>query len=387
MYRALFETLFVRMPAETAHRVGFTLIRLIGLIPGAPALLRRLLATPDPILRVETLGLDLPGPLGLAAGFDKDALAPDARAALGFGFIEIGTVTARPQPGNPKPRLFRLTADRALINRMGFNNAGSAAAADRLRDRAEFTSSGGPMAVVGANIGKSKVADESQAIGDYTTSAARLAAVADYLVVNVSSPNTPGLRNLQAVEVLRPLLQAVRHSLDEAGERHVPLLVKIAPDLSDEDLDAVADLALELRLDGIIATNTTISRAGLVTPAAEVEALGAGGLSGVPLQARALEVLQRLHGRVGDRLVLIAAGGVVTGDDAYQRIRAGATLVQGYTAFIYEGPFWPRRVHRELAARLRADGFRSVAEAVGTAVAAPESRSTSTNTPEDQTGR
>jgi dihydroorotate dehydrogenase len=367
MYRALFQLIFVRMPAETAHQAGFALIRLAGMIPGMPALLRRVLGTPDPMLRVEALGLDLPGPLGLAAGFDKDALAPDALAALGFGFVEIGTVTARPQPGNPKPRLFRLIADRALINRMGFNNAGSAAAADRLRDRAEFTPAGGPKAVVGANIGKSKVSDENEAVVDYTTSATRLAGVADYLVVNVSSPNTPGLRNLQAVDQLRPLLQAVRHSLDEAGERHVPLLVKIAPDLSDEDLDAVADLALELRLDGIIATNTTISRAGLVTPPAEVSALGAGGLSGVPLQERALEVLQRLYGRVGDRLVLVAAGGIVSGDDAYERIRAGATLVQGYTAFIYEGPFWPRRVHRRLAARLRADGYRNVAEAVGTA--------------------
>jgi dihydroorotate dehydrogenase len=382
MYRALFQLIFVRMPAETAHQVGFALIRLAGMIPGAPALLRRLLSTSDPVLRVEALGLDLPGPLGLAAGFDKDALAPDALAALGFGFVEIGTVTARPQPGNPKPRLFRLIADRALVNRMGFNNAGSAAAADRLRDRAE--SAGGPMAVVGANIGKSKVSDESQAIVDYTTSATRLASVADYLVVNVSSPNTPGLRNLQAVDQLRPLLQAVRHSLDEAGARHVPLLVKIAPDLTDEDLDAVADLALELRLDGIIATNTTISRAGLRTPAAEVSALGAGGLSGVPLQSRALEVLQRLRGRVGDRLVLIAAGGIVTGDDAYQRIRAGATLVQGYTAFIYEGPFWPRRVHRELAARLRADGFASVAEAVGTAA---RNDPAGADTPTDPTGR
>jgi dihydroorotate dehydrogenase len=234
------------------------------------------------------------------------------------------------------------------------------------------------------NIGKSKVVPASEAVADYTASATRLAGVADYLVVNVSSPNTPGLRNLQAVDQLRPLLQAVRHSLDEAGARHVPLLVKIAPDLTDEDLDAVADLALELRLDGIIATNTTISRAGLRTPAAEVSALGAGGLSGVPLQSRALEVLQRLRGRVGDRLVLIAAGGIVTGDDAYQRIRAGATLVQGYTAFIYEGPFWPRRVHRELAARLRADGFASVAEAVGTAA---RNDPAGADTPTDPTGR
>jgi len=369
LYRALFKLFFRRLPAETAHQVGFAMIRLAGMVPGLPALLRRTLLTDDPVLRVSALGLDLPGPLGLAAGFDKDALAPDALAALGFGFVEIGTVTARPQPGNPRPRLFRLTADRALINRMGFNNAGSTAAAARLRQRAEVTPAGGPMAVVGANIGKSKVVAEADAVADYTASATRLADVADYLVVNVSSPNTPGLRNLQAVEVLRPLLQAVRQSLDDTTDRHVPLLVKIAPDLTDEQLDAVADLALELQLDGIIATNTTISRAGLATPADEVAALGAGGLSGPPVKVRALEVLHRLRARVGTRMVLIAAGGIESGDDAYERIRAGATLVQAYTAFIYAGPFWPRRVHRELAARLRADGYSSVAEAVGAELA------------------
>jgi dihydroorotate dehydrogenase len=370
LYRALFTLIFRRMSAETAHQAGFALIRLAGMIPGLLALLRRRLLTDDPLLRVHALGLDLPGPLGLAAGFDKDALAPDALGALGFGFVEVGTVTARPQPGNAKPRLFRLTADRALINRMGFNNAGSAAAAARLRDRAEFTPAGGPMAVVGANIGKSKVVAEAEAVADYTASATRLADVADYLVVNVSSPNTPGLRNLQAVDQLRPLLQAVRQSLDDSTDRHVPLLVKIAPDLSDDQVDAVADLALELRLDGIIATNTTTSRAGLTTPADEVEALGAGGLSGPPVQARALEVLRRLRARVGPQLVLIAAGGIGSGDDAYERIRAGATLVQAYTAFIYAGPFWPRRVHRELAARLRSDGFTSLAEAVGSGLPA-----------------
>jgi dihydroorotate dehydrogenase len=365
IYRTLFDLFLRRIPAETAHAAGFALIRLAGLVPGFLALLRRTLLTDDPVLRVSALGLDLPGPLGLAAGFDKDALAPDALGALGFGFVEIGTVTARPQPGNPKPRLFRLPADRALINRMGFNNAGSAAAAARLRERAEVTPAGGPMAVVGANIGKSKVVAEADAIEDYTASAVRLAGVADYLVVNVSSPNTAGLRKLQAVEVLRPLLQAVRTSLDAASDRYVPLLVKIAPDLSDEQVDEVADLALELDLDGIIATNTTISRSGLVTPEDEVKAAGAGGLSGPPVRARALEVLARLHARVGGQMILIAAGGIGSGDDAYERIRAGATLVQAYTAFIYAGPFWPRRVHRELAARLRSDGYANICEAVG----------------------
>jgi len=380
MYRAVFQILFVRVPAETAHLIGFTLIRLAGLIPGLSALLRRRLAPRDPVLRVHALGLDFPGPLGLAAGFDKDARAPDALAALGFGFIEVGTVTARPQPGNPRPRLFRLPADLALINRMGFNNAGSAAVAARLQARAEFAPADSAPVLVGVNIGKSKVVGEADAIADYVTSTARLAGFAEYLVVNVSSPNTPGLRNLQAVEQLRPLLIAVRESLDGAAPQgrdgtpghRVPLLVKIAPDLTDDDLDAIADLALELGLDGIIATNTTTSRAGLVTGADEVSALGAGGLSGRPLHSRALVVLQRLRARVGSEVVLIAAGGISSGDDAYERIRAGATLVQAYTAFIYEGPFWPSRVHRELAARLHADGFGSLAEAIGTSAATPE---------------
>ncbi|WP_345718766.1 quinone-dependent dihydroorotate dehydrogenase [Kineosporia mesophila] len=367
MYQLVFKHLLVRVPAETAHHAAFTAIRLVERVPALRAQLSKLLAPNDPVLRTRALGLDLPGPLGLAAGFDKDALAPDALAAMGFGYVEIGTVTARPQPGNPKPRMFRLPADRALINRMGFNNHGSTAAAIRLKDRT------GP-AVVGANIGKSKVVGPADAIEDYVASTARLGPVADYLVVNVSSPNTPGLRDLQAVSSLRPLLSAVRRTLDASGPtgrgtgtRRVPLLVKIAPDLSDDDVDAVADLAVELGLDGIIATNTTITRIGLRTSAAEVEAMGAGGLSGAPVAGRSLEVLRRLRARVGDEMVLVAAGGIQDGDDAYERIRAGATLVQAYTGFIYGGLFWPRQVQRRIAERLRADGFTSIHQAVGTA--------------------
>ncbi|MBT0772092.1 quinone-dependent dihydroorotate dehydrogenase [Kineosporia sp. J2-2] len=360
LYELIFKHLLVRIPAETAHHGAFTLMRTVERVPAVRDRLRALLGPADPVLRTRALGLDLPGPLGLAAGFDKDALAPDTLAAMGFGFVEIGTVTARPQPGNPKPRLFRLPADKALINRMGFNNHGSMAASLRLRQRTGD-------AVVGANIGKSKVVGPADAIEDYVASTARLAPVADYLVVNVSSPNTPGLRDLQAVSSLRPLLSAVRRTLDaSAPDRRVPLLVKIAPDLSDEDVDAVADLAVELGLDGIIATNTTIARTGLRTPAAEVAALGAGGLSGPPLADRSLEVLRRLRARVGGEMVLIASGGITTGDDAYERIRAGATLVQAYTGFIYGGLFWARGVHRRLAERLRADGFTSVDQAVGT---------------------
>jgi dihydroorotate dehydrogenase len=361
LYGVAYRTVLRRLPAEGAHRAGFGLIRVAGAVPGGPWLLRRWLEPRDPVLRVRALGLDLPGPLGLAAGFDKDARGVDALGALGFAFVEAGTVTAQPQPGNPRPRMFRLPADRALINRMGFNNQGAAVAASRLRHRR------GTVAV-GVNIGKTKVVPPERAVADYVASARLVASVAGYVVVNVSSPNTPGLRDLQAVSALRPLLGAVRRALDEAEPgRRVPLLVKIAPDLVDADVDALADLALELGLDGIIATNTTIGRGGLVSDPAVIEAAGAGGLSGAPLRARSLEVLRRLYARTGDRLVLIAAGGIETADDAWERITAGATLVQAYTGFIYGGPGWPRQIHDGLARRARQAGLTSVAEARGTA--------------------
>src|SRR5262245_23271846 len=340
LYRFFYWLFFSRIPAEFIHHVAFAALRFAMAIPGVRALATRLLAPRDPSLRVHALGLDFPGPLGLAAGFDKDARGAEALGALGFGFVEIGTVTAQAQPGNPKPRMFRLPADRALVNRMGFNNHGADAAALRLARRER----GAGRLIVGVNIGKTKVVDEEHAVDDYVASAQRLAPHADYLVVNVSSPNTPGLRHLQAVEKLRPLLTAVRAACDAATPgRHLPLLVKIAPDLADEDVDAVADLALELGLDGIIATNTTIARAPLVTEAARVAALGAGGLSGAPLKERALIVLRRLRARVGTRIVLISAGGIETAADVDARLRAGATLVQAYTAFVYGGPLWPRR--------------------------------------------
>ena len=348
MYRALYAVLLRRLPAEAAHRAGFALIRAAAAVPGLASALRLLMAPRDAALRVRALGLDFPGPLGLAAGFDKDAEGVAGLAALGFGFIEVGTVTAQPQPGNPKPRMFRFPAERALVNRMGFNNHGAAALAARLR-ALRSSGGGGFRPIIGVNIGKTKVVPEEGAIADYVTSARLVAGVADYVVVNVSSPNTPGLRDLQSVDKLRPLLAAVRAALDEASpRRRVPLLVKIAPDLADADVDAVADLAVDLGLDGIIATNTTISRSGLHDSAAVADA-GPGGLSGAPLKARALEVLRRLNDRAGDRLVLIAAGGIETADDARERLAAGATLLQAYTAFIYHGPFWPGRVQRSLA--------------------------------------
>ena len=342
MYRALIRPLLYLLPAEAAHHFAFGCLRLLAAIPGVLALMRRVFHNRDRGSGVQALGLDFPNPIGLAAGFDKDAIGYEALGAMGFGFIEVGTLTGQPQPGNPKPRLFRLPRDRALVNRMGFNNRGSADAVARLQ-RPHQT-------IVGVNIGKTKVVSEEDAVGDYVASAKRVGPLADYVVVNVSSPNTPGLRNLQATENLRPLLGAVREALNEVSPaRRVPLLVKIAPDLADQDVDAVADLALDLGLDGIIATNTTIRRDGLDSDAAEVERCGAGGLSGPPIHERSLEVLKRLRARVGDGLALISVGGIETAEQAWERIQTGATLVQIYTAFIYEGPLLPSRLAKGVA--------------------------------------
>jgi dihydroorotate dehydrogenase len=351
-YRLLRRLMFLLDP-ERIHRIAFALMRLAASAAPTRALLRALAVVDDPVLRSTVFGVEFPAPLGLAAGFDKDATGVDAWAPLGFGFAEIGTITAHPQPGNPRPRLFRLPADRALINRMGFNNHGAAAAARRLRDRRR------PGVPIGANIGKTKAVAVADAVADYRTSARLLGPLADFVVVNVSSPNTPGLRDLQAVESLRPLLRDVLDTVQ------APVLVKIAPDLSDDDIDAVADLAVELGLAGIVATNTTIARDGLRTDATRVAEIGAGGLSGPPVADRSLEVLRRLYARVGDRLALVSVGGIETPEQAWERIRAGASLLQGYTGFIYGGPFWAKRIHRGLAERLRAEGYSRLADAVG----------------------
>jgi dihydroorotate dehydrogenase len=320
VYRLLFRLILRRIDAERAHALAFVALRAAG------PLLRRLAPKPDPRLEVRALGLTFPSPLGVAAGVDKNGSAFEELGALGFGFVEVGTVTALAQEGNPRPRIRRLPRERALVNGMGFPNEGAEVVAKRLRGRSGAT-------VVGVNVGKSRVAE---AIGeDYRASVRAVADVADYLVVNVSSPNTPGLRDLQAAEVLRPLLEDVRAEL-----RGTPLLVKIGPDLSDEQIDAVADLALELDLGGIVAVNTM--------------PVDGGGLSGPPLQERAVAVLSRLRARVGERLVLISVGGIETPDDARERIRAGATLVQAYTAFVYNGPAWPRVMNRGLARSPRA---------------------------------
>lgn len=351
MYGVLLRVMFL-LPPEFIHRFAFGIIKTVGILPPLRWLAGRLLIQHDPILRTTVFGVEFPAPLGLAAGFDKNAAAINSWEPLGFGYAEVGTVTAHPQPGNPSPRLYRLPADHALINRMGFNNHGAGFAANNLRTRRTAIP-------VGANIGKTKVVPTGEAVGDYLASARLLGPLSDFLVVNVSSPNTPGLRDLQAVESLRPLLSAIKTAVT------VPVLVKIAPDLSDEDIDAVADLAVELGLAGIVATNTTIGRSGLNTPAASVAEMGPGGLSGAPLADRSLDVLRRLYRRVGGKITLVSAGGIETVDQAWQRIEAGASLLQGYTGYIYGGPLWPRRINKGIAQRLRVKGYASLAEAVG----------------------
>ncbi|MFM6965933.1 MAG: quinone-dependent dihydroorotate dehydrogenase [Rhodoluna sp.] len=336
-YNFVFKNVFVKMDPESAHHLVMFVIRLSG----AVGLTRLARIKPTGRGAVQAFGLHFDAPFGLAAGFDKNAVAVKPLGDLGFSHVEIGTVTAIAQSGNDKPRLFRLIADRALINRMGFNNQGAEAVAERLE--ALRAKHGSRLPVIGVNIGKSRVVDVENAVDDYRTSARLLAPHADYLAVNVSSPNTPGLRSLQSVESLRPILVAVQE--ESAGK---PILVKIAPDLADEDVQAVADLALELGLAGVIATNTTISRENLKTDGATVASIGAGGLSGAPLKQRSIEVLQILAQRLAGRAAIISVGGIETGAEAQERLAAGATLVQGYSGFIYAGPFWARTINKFL---------------------------------------
>ncbi|MEJ3405987.1 quinone-dependent dihydroorotate dehydrogenase [Rathayibacter sp. YIM 133350] len=337
MYAMLFTRVLSRLDPEQAHHLAFVVIRLLGL-PGISAI-TRLITRGRTAHPVHALGLRFPTPFGVAAGFDKNARGVLGLGALGFGHVEVGTITAHAQPGNPKPRLFRLIPDRAVINRMGFNNVG----ADAARRQLERLHRRRRRPVIGVNIGKSRITPVEEATQDYLASTRLLAPLADYLVVNVSSPNTPGLRGLQEVELLSPLLSAVK---SEAGT--TPLLVKIAPDLDDDAIDRIAGLVVELGLAGIIATNTTIAREGLTTDASVVAAAGAGGLSGRPLAARSLEVLRRIRAVVPEDLCVISVGGVETAADVSERLAAGATLVQGYTAFLYLGPFWARQVNRGL---------------------------------------
>jgi dihydroorotate dehydrogenase len=352
MYRALRRALFLVAP-ERIHTWVFAFLRAMTAVLPLRRGLARWLAPHDPVLASTVFGVRFAGPMGLAAGFDKDGRGLRTWGALGFGYAEVGTVTAHAQPGNPQPRMFRLPDDRALLNRMGFNNHGAGELALQL---ARHT----PDVPIGVNIGKTKVTPPEGAVDDYAESARLVGPLAAFLVVNVSSPNTPGLRDLQAVESLRPILAAVK------AQTSTPVLVKIAPDLSDDDVDEIADLAVALGLAGIVATNTTVSRAGLATAGAD--ALGSGGVSGPPVARRSAEVLRRLYKRVGDRLVLISVGGIETADDAWDRITSGASLLQGYTGFIYGGGLWAKHIHDGLARKLHEGGFKSVADAVGSAI-------------------
>ncbi len=329
------------LPAETAHRATISITRMAA--PLLPAL-----KPDDPRLQLRALGLSFPNPVGLAAGFDKDAEVPDAMARLGFGFVECGTVTPKPQAGNPRPRLFRLGEDAAVINRMGFNNGGMAAAAKNLQARRG-------KGIVGINIGANK--DSADRMADYVQAFTRLAPLADYVAVNVSSPNTPGLRGLQDKDDLSRLLGA----LTAARTTSVPLLLKIAPDLDGRALDDIADVVRASGIEGLIVSNTTIARPLLKS----AHGNETGGLSGKPLFQPSTEILRQMRQRLGHSMVLVGVGGISSGADAYAKIRAGASLVQLYTALVFQGPGLITRIKRDLAWLLARDGFAHVADAVG----------------------
>lgn len=332
LYKALFNLVFSNLDPEKAHYLGIFVIKLLG-VTGL-AKLAQIGTRPK---HIQALGLEFVGPFGIAAGFDKNANVVKELGDLGFSHVEIGTVTKYVQPGNPKPRLFRLVKDQALINRMGFNNQGADQIAKRL---AKLRSSGEKLPVIGVNIGKSKVTELTDAVADYEYSANALAPFADYIAVNVSSPNTPGLRSLQDIDQLEPILIAVSRAA--LGK---PVLVKIAPDLHDSAVLEIAELVQKLELAGVIATNTTISRDGLATASEKVESYGTGGLSGPVLAKRAKEVLTLLRNELGKDFVIISVGGVVDGADVAERLRLGADLVQGYTGFVYQGPLWARKIN------------------------------------------
>jgi dihydroorotate dehydrogenase len=361
MYRLLRPALF-RLPPESAHDLATSALRLAATTPPGRTVLGAGVPA-DPRLAVDAFGIGFPSPVGLAAGFDKGGRAIHGLAALGFGHVEIGTVTAHPQPGNPRPRLFRLPADRALINRMGFNNPGAEAVAARLARTP-------PGPILGINLGKSRVTPLEEAAADYAASVRALAPFARYLVVNVSSPNTPGLRTLQDPAPLREILGSVQEAARAATAgtgAPPPVLLKIAPDLADADVETVAGVAAESGVAGIIAVNTTISREGLRTPAQRLETIGAGGVSGAPLALRAREVLRVLRGATGGRLPLVSVGGIDSAEEAWLRLEAGASLVQVYTALIYRGPGLVGEMLRGILARMEREGHASLAEVTGTA--------------------
>ena len=350
MYKRVILPFLFRFDAETVHHTVTTLLKTALAIPGISALCRKLYVIEDRRLARTVFGITFPNPVGMAAGFDKNAEMVSELSDLGFGFVEIGTVTPRPQEGNPRPRLFRLKADGGLINRMGFNNRGVGPAAERLRHFAK--NRGGRQVIVGGNIGKNKDTPNEHALDDYLLSFRELFDAVNYFVVNVSSPNTPGLRDLQEREPLTKLLTALQQENELQAVRNggltKPILLKIAPDLTNTQLDDIITIVAATGIAGVIATNTTISRTGLTTDSTTVAQAGAGGVSGLPLRERATEVIRYLHQQSGGAFPIIGVGGIFSADDAEEKLRAGASLVQVYTSFIYEGPALAKRINSAL---------------------------------------
>jgi dihydroorotate dehydrogenase len=342
MYKYLLKPFFFSFPAERAHHLTLRLLRTGLSIPGLNQLIRAAFRFEAPALERELFGLRFKNPVGLAAGFDKDGKYFRLMDALGFGFIELGTVTPRGQAGNPQPRLFRLPQDDALINRMGFNNDGVDALVERLKK-------GKPKnLIIGGNIGKNKVTPNEDAEQDYFHCFEALFPYVDYFVVNVSSPNTPNLRDLQEKEPLSRLLQGLQDR-NQQKDTPKPIFLKIAPDLTDGQLDDILEIVTQTKITGLIATNTTISREGLSTPDAEVDTIGAGGLSGQPVKARSTEVIRYLHEKSGGKVPIIGVGGIASAEDAIEKLRAGAVLVQVYSGMVYEGPGLVKRINKALA--------------------------------------
>ena len=338
MYKLLIRPLLFLLPAEKAHHFTFSLVRLMHKIPGIAGLNKALFTVSDPRLKRNLFGLEFPNPIGLAAGFDKDAKLYRELSNYGFGFIEIGTLTPKGQPGNPQPRLFRLRADEALINRMGFNNGGVDEALTRLKaDRGNL--------IVGGNIGKNKVTPNEEATNDYLQCFEALFPYVDYFVVNVSSPNTPNLRALQEREPLTQLLNALQE-VNNKKDKRKPILLKIAPDLTNEQLDDIVGIVQDSKIDGLIATNTTIDRTGLQESESSLNDIGAGGLSGKPVRNRSTEVIRYLNEKSNGAIPIIGVGGIYTAEDAIEKLKAGASLVQVYTGFIYEGPAIVKKIKK-----------------------------------------
>lgn len=340
MYKLLIRPLFFLFDPEKIHHFTFSLVKTLAILPGMKGIWRMMYGIKNQKLEREFFGLKFPNPVGLAAGFDKDAKLIDELGCFGFGFIEIGTLTPKGQPGNDKPRLFRLKADQAIINRMGFNNEGVGAAVERLKKR-------NSSILVGGNIGKNKVTPNEEAFRDYEITFNQLFDHVDYFVVNVSSPNTPNLRALQDKGPLTEILSKLQ-SLNDSKTKRKPLLLKIAPDLTNEQLQDIVDIATEVKLDGLIATNTTISRENLKTSDTRIEEIGMGGLSGKPVRERSTEVIKYLREHLGEQFPIIGVGGIMTADDAIEKINAGASLVQIYTGFIYEGPGLIKQINKKL---------------------------------------